>query len=211
VAQGYAFLVARGRHTGFRTLLAPGFLVESDLHHVLAESTGASGAVSGEVRVVEVDSAVGPFSVGYASEPVARAEIEPPGADGAEPLEDEHGRALEIVYGVVCRDELPSRLDAGDLRTAREQALRRYRAFLVDEGEQRVEPSAPFALCGAASRRAGSVRWRRLVANGLLALLPIAGLLAVFSPTFVLVLVAVSLLLVGASAIVRPPRDGDRA
>lgn len=147
MAQGFAFLVARGRHTGFRTLLAPGFLVEQDLHQVLAEATGASRAGGDETRIVEVDSAaVGPFSLGYTSEPVARAEIEPSDADGRELLEDEHGRALEIVYGVVCRAELPGPLNVEDLRIARADAVQRYRSFLTDETAQRVELSNPFEL-----------------------------------------------------------------
>jgi multiple sugar transport system substrate-binding protein len=142
--EGWAFLVARGRRAGYRTVLAPAFLVDRNEHHVLAESTGGHHCEG--ARAVELATAqVGPFSIGYTSERLTRSDVEA-GADGGELLTDEHGRPLEIVYGVVSRDTLDGPLDAEDLRTARAHALQSYRSFLSDEQGHRVDASAAFRL-----------------------------------------------------------------
>ena len=147
MVEGWSFLVARGRRTRFRTLLAPQFLVDENLHHLLAESTGAGGVGADGARIVEVDNAaVGPLSVGYTSDRLVRADVEATSPNGDELLADEHGRPLEIVYGVVSRDELQGPLDAEDLQTARTQALHSYRSFLTDESGHSVDTSVPFAL-----------------------------------------------------------------
>jgi branched-chain amino acid transport system substrate-binding protein len=128
-------------------VLAPGFLVDDNLQWVLAEATGTRGVGAGGARLVELDDArVGPFSIGYTSERLARADVEDAGAAGGELLTDEHGRPLEVVYGVVSRDRLEAPLDAEDLRTARAQALQSYRRFLADEGGHHADTSAGFAL-----------------------------------------------------------------
>ena len=157
MAHGFAFLVARGRHTGFRTLLAPPFLLEGGQQHVLAEATGAGGSGLDNARIVELDDdAVGRLSVGYTSETVEHADVEAPGERAREPLFDEHGRELEIVYGVVCRDQLLGPLHNEDLQTARTHALTRYRTFLADEDEHAAEPSPAFELRGATRKRPAS-------------------------------------------------------
>jgi multiple sugar transport system substrate-binding protein len=145
-SEGCAFLVARGRRAGYRIVLAPAFLIDENEHHVLAESTGAGGHDGDGPRVVElVNAQVGPVSIGYTSERVACADVEP-GADAGLLATDEHGRPLEIVYGVVSRDRLDGPLDAEDLQTARTHALRSYRSFLADEQGHSVDASVPFVL-----------------------------------------------------------------
>jgi multiple sugar transport system substrate-binding protein len=153
-SEGWAFLVARGRRAGYRTVLAPAFLVDRNEHHVLAESTG--GHHCEDARAVELATAqVGPFSIGYTSERLTRSDVEA-GTDGGELLTDEHGRPLEIVYGVVSRDMLDGPLDAEDLRTARAHALQSYRSFLSDEQGHRVDASAAFRLRTPGHVRAAS-------------------------------------------------------
>jgi hypothetical protein len=61
---------------------------------------------------------------------------------------DEHGRPLEILYGVVARGRLSGPVDDGDLGTARSQALRSYRRFLEQEDAFDVDASPAFALHG---------------------------------------------------------------
>jgi len=147
VSDGWPFLVARGRRAGYRTVLAPGFLVEADQHHVLAESAGTSGVGADGTRVVDVDDArVGPFSIGYASEQLVRTDVELVGSGGGDLLTDEHGRPLEIVYGIVSRDVLQAPLSVEDLRRARAQALQSYRRFLTDEEGHRVDTAVALSL-----------------------------------------------------------------
>jgi hypothetical protein len=141
--RGWAFLVARGRRSGFRTVLAPQLLIDEGLQGLLAEFTGT--AESG-VRLVDVDNAqVGRFSIGYVSERLMRAEVGARNADG-ELLTDEHGRPIEIFYGLLSRDCLLEPLDGEDLRTARAQALHSYRRFLADEESFGVDTAADFVL-----------------------------------------------------------------
>ena len=138
--QGWAFVVARGRHTVFRTILAPGFLVQGDLHGLLTEAAG------GGAGRAELDNAVvGPLSIGYVREPLTLADVDE-GEPGSEPLTDEHGRQIVIAFGIVCRQLLGEPIDGDDLRAARAQALQTYRRFLDDETGFRVEVAAALAL-----------------------------------------------------------------
>ncbi len=157
MSRGWAFLVGRGRHTVYRTLLAPGFLVDENLHHVLAQSTGT--ALTARVRSVQVSNPrVGELSIGYRSEQLTAGAVDTEGSGSVEPLTDEHGRPLEIVYGVVSCAELEEPLDAEDLQTARAQAIESYRRFLADEDGHQVESSAPFSLRTRGVERALSTR-----------------------------------------------------
>ncbi|MEY2441521.1 MAG: trehalose/maltose transport system substrate-binding protein [bacterium] len=162
VAQGWPFLVARGRRVGYRTVLAPPFLPG-----VHAEALGrATGALPGAAapQIVEVDDPqAGRLSVGYRSQQLTGADLAeiPRGellTDDRDQLLDEHGRPLEIVYGVVAREPLEAPLHPGDLATAREQAIASYGRFLADEDGHRVEASTPFALRTGDRRRAAPPR-----------------------------------------------------
>jgi murein DD-endopeptidase MepM/ murein hydrolase activator NlpD len=147
VSQGWAFLVARGRRTGYRTVLAPRFLLDANLHHVLAQSTGAITDGMPSNRMIEIDNArVGPLSIGHTSEQLTRADIEAAGLAADELLTDEHGRPLEIIYGVVSRDRFDGPLDAEDLRVARTYALQSYRTFLADEERHTTDAAPAFEL-----------------------------------------------------------------
>jgi hypothetical protein len=143
---GWPFLVARGRHKGYRAILAPGFLVDLGLHEWLSEKT--AGACS-EMRRVELDAPhAGPLDVVYCSEPVHDTELN--GRGGGEAATDEHGRPLELLYGIVTRAPLMQPLDQADRSAAREEALRSYRRFLSAEDSFSVESSRPLPLRTAA-------------------------------------------------------------
>ena len=194
--EGWPFLVARGRHAGYRTLLAPPFLVDENEHHVLAESTGGCDQDGDGTHVVDLDTArVGPFSIAYTSERVASADVEPDADDG-QLATDEHGRPLEVVYGIVSRDRLEPPLDPEDRRTVRERALESYRGFLADEQWHRVDASVPFALrtrsrprpAGperVSQRTSTGARLRRPSGRGLAAILAAAGTALIVSGSLI--------------------------
>jgi hypothetical protein len=139
---GWPFLVARGRHKGYRTVLAPGFLVDLGLHDRLSEKTG--GACS-DMRRVELDiPQAGWLNVLYCSEPLHDTELN--GRGGGEAATDEHGRPLELLYGIVTRAPLAQPLDQADRSAAREEALGSYRRFLAAEDSFGVESSRALAL-----------------------------------------------------------------
>jgi hypothetical protein len=148
-ARGWPFLVARGRQRGYRTVLAPDFLAERDLQGVLSDSATGDGLQPGQARVAEVDApAVGPITLCFRIEQVSAADV-----NGHVPGEgaiatDEHGRPLEILYGVVARGRLSGPVHDGDLGAARSRALRSYRRFLEREDAFDVDASPAFALRG---------------------------------------------------------------
>lgn len=144
-ADGWSFLVARGRQRGYRTLLAPEFLTERDLHGRLSEST--SGAQPGRILCIELECpGVGLLTVMYTTDSLRPADVNGDGpAEGGAPT-DEHGRPLELLYGIVSRDRLSGDLDEGDLQIARTEALHSYRRFLAAEDSFGVDTSRGFAL-----------------------------------------------------------------
>jgi hypothetical protein len=144
-ARAWPFLVARGRQRGYRTLLAPDFLVADRDHGVLDDAivpgdeydrASVTGLVTGAGRAL---------TVVHATHPVTAADLTEPGAEpGAEPR-DRHSRPLRLIYGFVCAAGDVGEPDAGDLAACREAALGVYRRFLDDEDGFTVESSSGFA------------------------------------------------------------------
>jgi branched-chain amino acid transport system substrate-binding protein len=152
MTDGWAFLVARGRCASYRTVLAPDFLVARGLHVVLAESLQGSGVVAGEVRMATLPAAGAEQATAhYTVQRATRADVDGDG-HGDELLTDEHGRPLEMLYGVVTLDPQSKALTEADLRTARTQALASYGRFLANEHDFTVERSSARVL--GASRAA---------------------------------------------------------
>ena len=156
VALGWAFLIARGRRTGYRSILVPGFLVESNAYGVLGDIVGGDSPPSGSPRVVSaMVPAVGAITLAYQSQRLGHADLKaqpsPPEdtavGDGADdPITDEHGRPLELLYGFVCRAPSLRATHEADLLRARAEALGAYRRFLADETDFSVAVSEPFTL-----------------------------------------------------------------
>ena len=141
-AYGWPFLVARGRERGYRTILAPGFLTERRLHGLLSDAANGQGP-----REIEVERpGVGRLTLVCRTEQMTEAELD--GGRGEGLATDEHGRPLEILYGIVCRGRLVGRVDDGDLGAARAEALASYRRFLAEENGFGVDTSDAFALRG---------------------------------------------------------------
>jgi hypothetical protein len=141
-AYGWPFLVARGRERGYRTILATGFLTERRLHGLLSDAANGQGP-----REVEVERpGVGRLTLVCRTEQMTEAELD--GGRGEGLATDEHGRPLEILYGIVCRGRLGGHVDDADLGAARAEALASYRRFLAEENGFGVDTSDAFALRG---------------------------------------------------------------
>jgi hypothetical protein len=137
IAAGWPFLVARGRHRGYSTLLAPGFLVAESDYGVLDEAVSPT-AEPGRAEVISVITRAGhTLSVATTTHVVTAADLVPaqagPRSTPPPPPRDEHSRPLTLLYGFVCRDAWISEPAPADLRSAHETALRVYREFLDDE------------------------------------------------------------------------------
>jgi hypothetical protein len=144
-AYGWPFLVARGRERGYRTILAPDFLTERRLHGMLSDAANGHGP-----RELEIERpGVGRLTLVCRTEQVTEAELD--GGRDESLATDEHGRPLEILYGIVCRGRLGDHVDDGDLGEARAEALASYRRFLAEESSFDVDTSDAFALRGVAA------------------------------------------------------------
>jgi hypothetical protein len=145
---GWAFLVARGARNGYRAVLAPDFLVSERRHGLLTErvrGTEPDTATAVE-RITDRDGSTA-LTVTYRVEPAPAAELASvAGLDDV--LLDEHGRPLEMLYGLVTTR--PMSAGDQDMARARAEAIHSYRRFLTDEEGVAVQPSAPFALTEAA-------------------------------------------------------------
>jgi hypothetical protein len=141
---GWPFLVARGRRAGYRSLLVPPGL--TDRGSLLADALSGDGLAPGSVRTRTVDvSDVGPVLCTY------RVERLDGSAGLGEPseLRDEHGRPLEILYGVACVTSTEPhvvQVDHHALDLARTAALSTYARLLADEGAFRPEESRAVQL-----------------------------------------------------------------
>ena len=71
-----AFLVARGRRTGYRTVLAPDFLTERNLHGVLSATASGDHLAADRSRVDELEHAdVGRLTLCFKTERLASADL----------------------------------------------------------------------------------------------------------------------------------------
>lgn len=142
---GWSFLVARGTRKGYRSVLAPDFMVQDRRHDLLVEQVGGSAA-EGQTAVQHlVDDVLGNLTITYRVEPALADELTNGGTAHGQPvLLDEHSRPLELMYGLVTT----SRVRAGDrdMTHARGEAVASYRRFLADEDGVDVQESAPLPL-----------------------------------------------------------------
>lgn len=145
-AQGWVFLIARGRETGYRLLLAPDFVVKGRDSGILV------GAVQGEVpnesppRIVSVVSPrEGPLYIVYRTHRATRSDVDLTDQKDA-PLLDGSGRPIVLTFGFVCRGVRVDHADEEDLRTAREVALDTYQRFHSTEKKFTSETSRPYSL-----------------------------------------------------------------
>jgi hypothetical protein len=151
-AYGWSFLVARGRRTGYRTLLVPDFLAQSNEYGALSQAANGDFPAADTFRVSTVTGlAAGDITLAYRNERLTRALVGEPISSGAgrppeDLLIDQHGRPLDLLYGFVCRAPGLLRVDAADFTPAHEEALRVYRLFLADETGFRPESSRAYAL-----------------------------------------------------------------
>ena len=157
---GWPFLVARGRRSGYGVLLTPEFLLSR--HGVLEEIAGSGP------RVVSTAVDGRPLTVVWSEHVVTSSDL---GTD--ETPRDEHSRPLHLLYGFACPETGVGEVSEADLRDALRAALATYRRFLDDEEAFGIETSAPLPLRSAVTRRATPRPPRRIVPAAL------AGLVAV--------------------------------
>jgi hypothetical protein len=143
---GWAFLVARGRYRGYRSILVPDFLAASNEYGIVTASVRGDVDPTGAPRVQRITAPeTGPMTLVYRTRRMTRADLDH-GHRTDDPLTDQHGRPLDLLYGFVSRGAVVHEVDEADLRSARDEALYAYRRFLADEDGSGVQTSRAFTL-----------------------------------------------------------------
>ena len=161
MTQGWAFLVARGRHHGYRSILVPDFIAHNRENGYLTENVRGAADGSDRPRVEQIVApASGQMTLAYHTHRITHGDLH--AADGdtgdhGDLVTDEHGRPLDLLYGFAARGQVIDDLDEADLRAAKDEALPAYRRFLADETGFSTETSKAFPLRSVATRRAKPV------------------------------------------------------
>jgi hypothetical protein len=157
MTQGWAFLVARGRHHGYRSILVPDFIANNSENGYLTENVRGAADGSDHWRIEQlVAPASGQMTLAYHTHRLTHGDLDPAGGPTGDPgdlVTDEHGRPLDLLYGFAVRGEVIDALDEADLRAAKDEALPVYRRFLADEAGFSTQTSKAFPLRSAATRR----------------------------------------------------------
>jgi hypothetical protein len=146
---GWAFLVARGRDRGYRSILVPDFLAEGGERSVLTESLDADVDSAGPPRILPLKAGrAGPITVVYRSHRMTPADLTDAAVDASvgQLVTDQHGRPLDLLYGFVSRTPGISTVRECDLATAKRLALDVYRDFLGDEAGFRTSTSHAYPV-----------------------------------------------------------------
>lgn len=151
--EGWAFLVGRGRTEGYRTLLAPGFLIDDLQFGILAQRAVGVVPPDGPPKVASAVLPGGELTIVFrtlrVTERLLEAMVAGAGETSVAPdvlVTDQHGRPLDLSYGFATLATLGAGPDERDLDSAREQALASYRRFIADEASYAMEPSRAFAI-----------------------------------------------------------------
>jgi hypothetical protein len=124
-------------------LLVPAALADAQHGGLLADALSGEDLRPGSVGTTTVAvPGVGPVQCAYSVERLD----ERSGLGSTGPPRDEHGRPLEMLYGVACATAGELQLDRRDLDVARSAALATYARLLTDERAFVPEESRPFAL-----------------------------------------------------------------
>lgn len=151
--EGWAFLVGRGRTEGYRTLLAPDFLIADRQFGILAQKVVGDVPPEGPPKLARAALPGGELTIVFrtlrVTEGLLESMVANSGEGSAEPdalVTDQEGRPLDLSFGFATFATLDARPDERDLDMAREQALASYRRFIVGEAAYTIEPSRAFTL-----------------------------------------------------------------
>lgn len=131
-----SFLIGRGVERGHDTILAPANLTRADVEGLARDVPASSSFQTKRLSLPDAGS----VEAVYASETVTGDDV----GQADSRLVDEHGRPLQIIYGVISPvGALPQ---SGDLQKARSEALDTYAEFLQQEprwaGNRKSHPIA---------------------------------------------------------------------
>jgi len=143
---GWAFLVARGRQTGYQLLLAPDFIMTGREAALLMDEVRGEVPMQGPPMVTDIAGPVsGPLCMVYRTVRATRGDVG--AADRPEePLLDRAGRPLVLTYGFICRGSRVVAPHDQDLRVARDAAVATYRRFHAAEETFPPETSRPYSV-----------------------------------------------------------------
>lgn len=147
--QAWAFLVARGRQSGYQLLLAPDFIMTSHESALLMDEIRGEVPMPGPPMVTGLAGPTsGPLCIAYRTIRATQGDVG--AADRPEePLLDRAGRPLVLTYGFILRGSRAVAPHDQDLRVARDLAVATYRRFHASEETFAPETSRPYSVQSA--------------------------------------------------------------
>ena len=142
-ADGWAFLVARGRRQGFGTRLVPGVLRQLGVAGIVEEHE-AHG--DGQPTVSAVPTPHGRVTIVARRHRITADDLPDAAVGPAADILDEHGRPLDITYGFVCVGMSVTAVHEADMWLAHQQAMQVYHQFRSDESAFTTQVSQRFPL-----------------------------------------------------------------
>ena len=104
-SEAWSFLISRNKNIGYRTIVAPKFLIENKLSMLLAEVAGGELTEQGYVSYREIhNSLVGDLTLVFRVLHAQKAFIKDK-EEGV--LRDYYGRAIDWIEGVILKDRRP--------------------------------------------------------------------------------------------------------
>lgn len=134
----WPFLIARGRRSGYQTLVCPEPLAIDDAYGIL-EREIEPNPDRDTPSTLELRTTDGRTFTAVHLSHVASAEDL-----GAADARDAHGRPLLLIFGLLWERALVLELSTADVDIAFQTALTAYRRFLADEDHYSLAVSRPF-------------------------------------------------------------------
>jgi hypothetical protein len=145
-ARAWPYAVSRGATSGYQAIVVPGLLADAEQAYILEYASRQETSEPGVVTVRDVFGAIEePLSLAYR---VLEVRADRYGLGGADPLEDQAGRAIRVFEGLVLQlpaDRVPLiGLTAADLEAVTAATAPAFRKLW--EAGSRIEPEASAAL-----------------------------------------------------------------
>jgi len=144
----WPFLVGRNRTLGYQVIVSPRFLAENDHSRLLAYAAGGNDSTPGNATIREVlGSEIGTITVIFR---VVRAQAQEYDIEGNDVLEDEGGRPIRLMEGVVVQGGIEQIknivLTQEDFQIVHEQVKKAYQVFWATNESFSEWTSQPLAL-----------------------------------------------------------------
>lgn len=144
----WAFLVSRNKYLDYRSVIAPDFICEAKISHLLARVADGELTESGKAYIREIhDSKVGDFTIVFRVIKATEKDLNPDGETGI--LKDPFGREIFLIKGFVLDgiyDKTELLVTEQDIEDIHQTVRQGYSQFWEYSEPQPAIPSTKFSL-----------------------------------------------------------------